>query len=152
MARFAYDCLNKVNEVVHSLVDTLGSETADLQLRVGLHSGPVTGGVLRGQKSRFSLFGDSMNTASRMESNGEKGRIQVSQETAEELKRFGKDAWLTPRNGKISAKGKGDLQTYWLLPVSDDATTLRSSAFYSSTHEEEDDDASDVIPGDHLEV
>jgi class 3 adenylate cyclase len=80
----------------------------------------VTGGVLRGQKSRFQLFGDTMNTASRMESNGMPGRIHVSQETARELMAKGKSAWILPREDKIVAKGKGELQTYWV--------SLRSSA------------------------
>lgn len=58
MARFASDCLDKSREVIEALVDELGEDTSDLDLRVGLHSGEVTGGVLRGQKSRFQLFGD----------------------------------------------------------------------------------------------
>ena len=66
MAKFANDCLRKLDEISRSLADSLGPDTADLQLRVGLHSGSVTGGVLRGQKARFQLFGDAMNTASRM--------------------------------------------------------------------------------------
>lgn len=47
---------------VSSLERELGPDTADLALRIGLHSGPVTAGVLRGQKSRFQLFGDTVNT------------------------------------------------------------------------------------------
>ena len=52
MVRFSVDCLTKMRSVVSSLVETLGEDTANLAMRVGLHSGPVTGGVLRGQKSR----------------------------------------------------------------------------------------------------
>lgn len=125
MAKFARDCVEALTEIVHSMVESLGPETADLALRVGLHSGPVTGGVLRGQKSRFQLFGDTMNTASRMESNGVKSRIHVSQETADELAAKGKGAWVTPREDKIVAKGKGELQTYWVLPS--EATTANRS-------------------------
>lgn len=51
--------------VVQKLEVELGPETADLAIRVGLHSGQVTAGVLRGERSRFQLFGDAMNTASR---------------------------------------------------------------------------------------
>jgi hypothetical protein len=83
-------------------------------MRIGLHSGPVTAGVLRGERSRFQLFGDTMNTASRMESNGQAGKIQLSQETTDLLIAFGKQHWLIPRKDKIFAKGKGEMQTYWL--------------------------------------
>jgi 3'5'-cyclic nucleotide phosphodiesterase/Adenylate and Guanylate cyclase catalytic domain len=82
------------------------------RLRVGIHSGPVTAGVLRGERSRFQLFGDTMNTASRMESTGVKGRIQCSQDTADLLIAAGKERWLEPRQDYV--KVKGGLQTYWL--------------------------------------
>lgn len=55
-----------------------------------------------------------MNTASRMESNGVKGRIQCSEELADLLIAHGKGKWLTQREDKIVAKGKGELTTYWL--------------------------------------
>jgi class 3 adenylate cyclase len=57
MARFASECLIKMGEVTRKLEKTLGPDTADLDTRIGFHSGPVTAGVLRGDKSRFQLFG-----------------------------------------------------------------------------------------------
>ena len=60
MAKFARDCILKMSQLTMNLVDTLGEDTANLEMRIGLHSGSVTGGVLRGQKSRFQLFGDTM--------------------------------------------------------------------------------------------
>jgi class 3 adenylate cyclase len=114
MSKFAHDCMNKLVQVVEKLSESLGEGTEDLTLRIGMHSGEVTGGVLRGEKGRFQLFGDTVNTASRMESNGIAGRIQVSQSTADALILAGKAAWLTPREEKVVAKGKGEMQTYWV--------------------------------------
>ena len=93
---------------------SLGPDTGDLSMRFGLHSGSVTAGVLRGDRARFQLFGDTVNTAARMESTGMKGRIQVSSATAEILRKNGKDSWLIRRDDKVRAKGKGVLTTYWL--------------------------------------
>ena len=86
-----------------------------------------TQGVLRGQKARFQLFGDSVNTASRMESNGVRGKIHVSEATAKELIAHGKEDWLTLREDKITAKGKGEMTTYFVRP-----TIVKSSGRKSS--------------------
>jgi class 3 adenylate cyclase len=59
MVKFARDCRQQFNELCSILESSLGPETGDLLLRIGIHSGPVTAGVLRGQKSRFQLFGDT---------------------------------------------------------------------------------------------
>ena len=59
MARFARDCVMKMNNLTKQLELSLGPDTGDLCIRVGLHSGPVIAGVLRGDKSRFQLFGDT---------------------------------------------------------------------------------------------
>jgi class 3 adenylate cyclase len=114
MVKFAHECLRKISELTKRLEVELGPDTGDLTIRVGVHSGPVTAGVLRGERSRFQLFGDTMNTASRMESTGVKDKIQISQETADLLIASGKNHWVTPRADTVEAKGKGLMQTYFV--------------------------------------
>eukprot|EP00934_Nitzschia_sp_Nitz4_P008759 Nitzschia sp. Nitz4//scaffold136_size62208//2//1935//NITZ4_006359-RA/size62208-augustus-gene-0.3-mRNA-1//-1//CDS//3329535591//8749//frame0 len=114
MCKFARDILAKMVSLTKELEVTLGPDTGDLSLRIGVHSGPVTGGVLRGERSRFQLFGDTMNVCSRVESTGTAGRIQLSVECAQQLIANGKEHWLIKREEKVQAKGKGEIQTYWL--------------------------------------
>jgi class 3 adenylate cyclase len=114
MAHFAHDCNVELIRLVKQLEVTLGPDTGDLAMRFGLHSGPVTAGVLRGQRARFQLFGDTVNTAARVETTGAKGRIHISQETSDLLVAAGKSRWVQKREEKVVAKGKGELQTYWL--------------------------------------
>lgn len=114
MCRFADESLHRFSVVVKQLELELGPDTGDLGMRFGLHTGPVTAGVLRGKKARFQLFGDTMNTAARIESTGVRNRIHLSQEVADSVAAAGKAHWLTLRSEKVFAKGKGEMQTYWL--------------------------------------
>jgi class 3 adenylate cyclase len=115
LTQFAFEARDKVREVCSRLQGE-GLDTARLDMRFGIHSGPTTAGILRGTKSRFELFGDTINTAGRMESTGLSGKIQVSEETAELIRRDGESRWLFKRDTTITAKGKGELQTYWVEP------------------------------------
>jgi hypothetical protein len=116
MAEFAREMLQKFDHVVRGDLElTLGPDTAELGLRVGLHTGPVTAGVIRGERARFQLFGDSVNTTARIESTGKPDRIHLSEQAYKELKRQGKAHWCLRRAEKVVAKGKGELETYWLL-------------------------------------
>jgi len=135
MTRFAGECLTKMQELVQLLEPRLGPDTADLDMRFGLHSGQVTAGVLRGAKSRFQLFGDTVNTASRMESTGIPGRIQVSESTYKYLMEAGKDKWLKARTDNVKAKGKGSLKTWWVNPCVKRASSVSGSSATGSATE-----------------
>jgi len=116
MCKFAKQCRTVIRHVTRELETKLGPGTADLSLRIGLHSGPITAGVLRGEKARLQLFGDTVNTAARMESTGKSNKIQVSQKTADLLILAKKEHWLIKREDLVNAKGKGELQTYFVEP------------------------------------
>jgi len=114
MVRFARDIMNKFQVLTNRLEVELGPDTGGLGLRIGIHSGAVTAGVLRGERARFQLFGDTMNTTARIETTGASNRIHLSQDTADLVIKAGKGHWLFKREEMVQAKGKGNLQTYWL--------------------------------------
>jgi adenylate cyclase len=81
-----------------------------LRLRIGLHSGPVTAGVIGVRKFAYDVWGDTVNIASRMEALGAPDRIQVTQAVYQRLTR----AYHFEPRGPVTVKGKGEMTTYWL--------------------------------------
>ncbi|CAB9515790.1 Receptor-type guanylate cyclase gcy [Seminavis robusta] len=134
MCRFARDILAKMRTLTKALEVTLGPDTGDLDLRVGVHSGPVTAGILRGDRSRFQLFGDTMNVCQRVESSGKAGRIHASKETAELLKSMGKESWLDKRTHAVNAKGLGEMVTYWISVAGERAGSVTSRGSFDDLH------------------
>lgn len=82
-----------------------------IEFRIGLNSGPVVGGVIGRKKFVYDVWGDAVNIASRMESEGVPGRIQITPATHELIKR---DFECVPR-GRIPVKGKGEMETWFLV-------------------------------------
>jgi class 3 adenylate cyclase len=107
----ALDVVNAAREILEFTKD-LKRKKGDLgfDIRIGIHSGPVVAGIVGVKKFAYDIWGDTVNTASRMESGGEAGKINISEATYHLVK----DHFNCVFRGKIHAKGKGEIEMYFI--------------------------------------
>jgi len=116
MADFSRDTIQAASE---TLIDEDDFSKGFIELRVGFHSGPVIADVIGSRLPKYGVFGDTVNTASRMESNSETGCIHCSETSAKLLIKQDPKMSLISR-GNIRIKGKGEMHTYWVGREPDD--------------------------------
>jgi adenylate cyclase len=102
-------------EMQHAIAQFTALDNQKLTLRIGIHTGAVVAGVIGTKKFSYDLWGDTVNVASRMESQGVPGRIQVTPATYDLLKA----QYQFEERGTILVKGRGAMTTYWLMARND---------------------------------
>ena len=96
-----------------TVVERIGAELGErIAVRVGMHTGPAVAGVIGTRQLSYDVWGDTVNTAARMEALGQPGRIQVTQETKQALE----GRYDFESRGNVDVKGKGEMELFYLLP------------------------------------
>jgi adenylate cyclase len=117
----AVDSVLAALEIQRAMIELAAKKSAQnqpcWQLRLGIHTGPLVAGVIGREKFAYDVWGDTVNTASRLESSGVAGRINISGATYELVK----DLFVCEYRGKISAKNKGEIDMYFVNAVKNDA-------------------------------
>jgi class 3 adenylate cyclase len=104
------DHTEAVVEMALDMMETMARRSDGLSLRIGIHAGPVVAGVLGSARLSYDVWGDTVNTASRMESHGLPGAIQVSAAIEERLR----GRYRFDERGALLVKGKGEMSTFLL--------------------------------------
>ena len=106
----AVKCIRAAQKMLAFLEERNQGHDIQWRMRVGIHSGSIVAGVVGKKKFAYDLFGDTINTASRIESAGEAGKINISESTYESVK----NVFTCHSRGKIFAKGKGEMEMYFV--------------------------------------
>ena len=110
----AYDVINAARDiqafVKEQINNSRGTKNISFDCRIGIHTGPVIAGIVGTKKFAYDIWGDTVNIASRLESNGESGKVNISQSTYEIVK----DRYECKHRGIIAIKNRGEIDMYFV--------------------------------------
>jgi class 3 adenylate cyclase len=111
VANHAHAIAHMALDMLHTVDDFANQQRSELTIRIGIHTGPVVAGVIGQKKFIYDLWGDTVNTASRMESHGVPGRIHLTEASVDLLR----DTFEVESREPLEIKGKGRMQTYLIV-------------------------------------